>query len=750
MQSTKNTYAYLARYKTQASTIGTILLAFSSASFAAEANKSGTPNSKKASEVQNEELTLETVNVSGSAIKGPVPGEPMPVYAGGQVATGGRVGILGDKSFMDTPYSVINYTKELIQNQQATTLADVVANDPSIRNINPRFGRFDQFTIRGFNLVNSEVAFNGLFGLVPTYTVPLEGVERVEVLKGPNTLLNGMSPSGAVGGTINIVPKRASDDPITSVTATYASKNVFGGHVDLGRRFGTDNQFGIRLNAVHQDGQTSFSNNQSIERGLVTVGLDFRGDRLRLSTDISHLENRGTAPLERVGLRTISGQMVKVPDADRIDRNFAQQWSYANTIDTSVAFRGEYDITSTITTYAGFGARRGRYDFLRVPVSVDALGNFSARSNRFIRDEDAVSAETGIRAKFDTGFVNHTVNLSANLFKIQFNNLENEFGTVSSNIYNPIDNIAPNRSGLSNSAPRAGETQLESFALTDTLSILDDRVQLTLGARRQRVIGKTYRADGFKTAEYDENGLTPTVALLVKPTENLSLYGNYIEALSQTPSAPTSPTTGPDRVANPGEIFPPTKSKQVEAGVKLDMGRYTTTLSLFRIERPSTFIDPITRVFALNGEQHNIGVELNVFGEPVDGVRVLGGFMLLDAELKKTSGGINDGNTAVGVARTNVNLGAEWDPSFLSGLTLTARTIYTGDQYVNEANTREIPDWTRFDIGSRYTFKSGGKTITLRANVENVFDKRYWSTASTFGLTYATPRTAFLSATIDF
>lgn len=73
----------------------------------------------------------------------------MPVYAGGQVATGGRVGILGDKSFMDTPYSVINYTKELIQNQQATTLADVVANDPSIRNINPRFGRFDQFTIRG-------------------------------------------------------------------------------------------------------------------------------------------------------------------------------------------------------------------------------------------------------------------------------------------------------------------------------------------------------------------------------------------------------------------------------------------------------------------------------------------------------------------------------------------------------------------------------------------------------------------------
>jgi iron complex outermembrane receptor protein len=69
---------------------------------------------------------------------------------------------------------------------------------------------------------------------------------------------------------------------------------------------------------------------------------------------------------------------------------------------------------------------------------------------------------------------------------------------------------------------------------------------------------------------------------------------------------------------------------------------------------------------------------------------------------------------------------------------------------VNEANTREIPDWTRFDVGSRYVFKTYGKKVTLRANVENIFNERYWSTASSFGLTYGTPRSAFLSATVDF
>lgn len=102
------------------------------------------------------------------------------------------------------------------------------------------------------------------------------------------------------------------------------------------------------------------------------------------------------------------------------------------------------------------------------------------------------------------------------------------------------------------------------------------------------------------------------------------------------------------------------------------------------------------------------------------------------------------------MAKLNANLGAEWDVGALPGFTLTARAIHTGDQYLNDANTLEIPDWTRFDIGSRYVFKTHGKTVTLRASVENVFDKRYWSTASSFGLTFGTPRTALLSATLDF
>lgn len=728
-------------YKFKRATLSSLIAAMFATSPVHAADKTRTveKNESGKENTSSEAQTLDTVTVQESV---EARGKSMPVYAGGQVASGGRIGLLGNKSVMDTPYSITSYTQELIQNQQATTVADVVANDPSVRNINPRFGRFDQFTIRGFNLVNSEIAFNGLYGLVPTYTVPVESAERVEIFKGPNTLLNGMSPSGAVGGNINIVPKRAADKDITQFTGSYASRSVLGGQLDIGRRFGNDGQFGVRVNAVHQDGETAFSNDQSIKRSLISVGLDFRGEKLRLSSDIYHYENRGTAPLERV---TLAANAV-VPNADRIDRNFAQKWSYADSIDSSIMFRGEYDITPLTTAYAAWGARRGRYDFLRVsPISVNSAGNFTATTNKFLRDEDTVSSEAGMRTAFSTGFVDHAVNFNASFYRIDFGNSETELGSISSNIYDPVNRQQPNTPGVTERP--TGKTQLESFALTDTLSILDERVQLTLGARKQRVIGISTPASGVR-AEYDKDALTPTAAIVIKPYEGVSIFGNYIEALTQTQPAPASSISNP--VANPGAIFPPIKSKQIEAGVKMDMGSFTTTLSVFRIERPNTFVDQVTRVYALNGEQQNTGLEFNVFGEPLPGIRVLGGFMLLDAELTKTRGGVNQGNTAIGVAKVNANLGAEWDVSYVPGLTFTARAIHTGDQYINEANTQEIPDWTRFDIGSRYVFKTHGKTVTLRANLENAFDKRYWSTASTFGLTYGTPRTALLSATIDF
>lgn len=179
-------------------------------------------------------------------------------YAGGQVARGARLGMLGNADVMDAPFSITSYTARTIEQQQARSVADLLqANDPSVRVVGGRGDLVDSYTIRGFSVQNADVAFNGLYGLLPFWRVPIEFAERVEVLKGPNALLGGISPGGSVGGTINLVPKRADDQPLTHVSVDWTQRSQLGTHLDIGRRFGENNAFGVRFNGVYRNGDTA-------------------------------------------------------------------------------------------------------------------------------------------------------------------------------------------------------------------------------------------------------------------------------------------------------------------------------------------------------------------------------------------------------------------------------------------------------------------------------------------------------------
>ena len=147
-------------------------------------------------------------------------------YAGGQVATGAQVGLLGNRGVMDTPFNQTSYTAKTMQDQQARKLDDVLANDPSVRVNVPRASGSDSVYIRGFNVSSSGYGLNGLYGVAAGYSFSsLSAIERVEVLKGPGALLNGMPPAGGgVGGTVNLVTKRAGEEPFAQMTNTYSSR----------------------------------------------------------------------------------------------------------------------------------------------------------------------------------------------------------------------------------------------------------------------------------------------------------------------------------------------------------------------------------------------------------------------------------------------------------------------------------------------------------------------------------------------
>lgn len=665
------------------------------------------------------------------------------IYAGGQVARRGSQGLLGSRDFMDTPFSMTTYTQAAVKNQQARTLGDLIASDPSVRATNPAGGRYEQFTIRGFSLFNSDVAYNGLYGVLPTYTIDMEMADRVDIVKGPSQLINGISPRGSVGGGINVVPKRATDKDITSFTGTWASDSQAGGAVDVGRRFGEDNKFGLRFNGVKQAGDTEWDH-QRVDREMAVLGLDFRGERLRLSSDIGHTERDTNAPQERVQVAAAA----PVPSANDVRRNYAQSWSKASTNDTFGTLNAEFDLSDNLMLYGGVGARKSNHDFLRHAVSVsNSAGDFSVQPRDFSRNENVRTATAGVRSGFHTGPVSHEVNLAASYFYMDFTNGGARYAAAPSNLYNPVQTPTPS-TAIRQDAQVYTENKFSGVALSDTLGFFDDRLLLTLGARWQRVKVEDWTNNVKGDTAYDEEKISPSGGILFKATDALSLYANYLEGLSQGKVAPSTSV-------NEDEIFPPFISRQVEVGAKYDAGAFAVTAAVFRIKQPAYETNATSRVFGPSGKRQNDGVELSLFGEPLKGLRLLGGVMYIDSELTHTTNGTFDGNRAPATPKYNVNLGAEWDVPRLEGLTLTTRGIYSSSQYLDQANAKEIDAWNRIDVGARYAFKVDDKHITLRANVENVADKRYWSSAgasddSEPGLTLSTPRTYLLSATVDF
>ncbi len=668
---------------------------------------------------------------------------PQP-YAGGQVARGGRIGVLGNQDIMDVPFSVTSYTEQTIRNQQAQTVADILANDPSVRSGFGFGNSGEEFMIRGFPLSSADISIDGVYGITPRQIVGLEMFERVEVLKGASAFLNGTAVSGgALGGSINLVPKRAGDEPFTRVTGTYGMDSQFGGHVDTGMRFGPNKAFGIRINVAGRDGDTAIDD-QKEWSALGAVALDYRGERVRLSLDAASQKIKIDKARDVV---YIDAGLTQVPSAPDANTNYAPDWAYTALRDTFALLQGEFDITENLTAYAAFGARDMREDGDYGAPTVAAAATTLSRLT-VPREDTNYSGQLGLRAKFNTGPLEHAINTGLSALT-QDNHNAWTFGFAgTTDIYNPVDLAYPATTfsaGNFDDLPLVSSTKLSSAYLSDTMTYAN--VHLTLGLRKQRINIKGYdTASGLLTSAYDETAVTPVVGLAVNVTDQLSLYANRIEGLSQGPVAP-----GPLLVANPGAVFAPYKSKQYEVGGKLDFGTLGFGAAVFQTEQPSSIIDPVTKIFSVDGEQRNRGVELTTFGEPIEGVRLLGGVTYVKAELTTTAAGLNDGNQAAGVPKYLANLGAEWDLPFVPGLTVSARALYTASQYVNPQNTQEIPSWTRFDLGARYRLVVQSRPIDLNLQVENVTNKGYWASANSAGfVSQGRPLTARLSVSTEF
>lgn len=682
------------------------------------------------------ERSLAAVTVEGSRD----PNQLYQPFPGGQVAKGARLGALGNTALLDAPFAISGYTEQAVRDTQARRLIDVLAVDPGVRSTNSESNAVDVFFLRGLALLSQDISFNETFAVVDTRRIAVEQFERIEVLKGPSALLNGIGPnSSTMGGAINLVPKRGTDVPLTRLTLSGSSHGQLGAHLDAGRRFGTDNEWGVRVNAATRGGGSTGVPNEKVGTDHLSAALDYAGEKLRISLDVA--QNRRQFDGFPQFHRFNEGFALPAPPSTK--QAISQPWDSSDTKSSSAVSRVEYDITPDSTVFGVLGG----VDYEESNVNAgntritSASGNFTAQPSIFRTGSALRSAELGWRVRFATGPVKHRVVVGYSRFTGDGSSLSRTMGSAfTSNLYNPVF-VAQPALPIGGVPLRFQDSTSDSLAVVDSMHLLDDRLHLIAGLRYQKLdIGEF--AAGVEQRRFQQTATAPSLGASYKLTPAFSVYANYAEGLSQGPVAPAS-------TANLGTVFPPFKGKQMEAGLKYDAGSFGASAALFQIKQPVSFVNG-ANFLVVDGEQRNRGLELSLFGEVASNLRLNAGLALFDAVQSKTLNSSNDGKKAIGIPDHNLVLGAEWDITALPGLTLTGRLTKVSSQIASANNAQSIPGFDSYDLGLRYSTRIAGRPTVFRLAVENVANSSHWLSVRTGFLARSTPRTALLSVSTDF
>lgn len=666
--------------------------------------------------------------------------------AGGQLGEGMNMGILGNRPITEVPFSVTSYTQSSILDSMAPSVGEVLQYDPTVR-VARGFGNFQQlYRVRGFHIFSDDMLYNGLYGLLPRQYLSSQLIERVEITRGVSGFLNGpTSNNSSLGGVVNVMPKRATLEPITRLNMGYESEQQWLVAADLGRR-SEDKRYGMRLNAITRDGETAV-NNASRQLDLTTIGLDYSGKVLRISADFGYQDLH----LDELQPSIDFAINVPVQAAPDSDQSISQPWNYSDERDWFGSLHMQYDVSATTTGWLAAGVREGREDsiFLSSLTVNNSDGDITA--DRFdVKHEDSVfTAKAGLSIEWQSGPLNHVTTMEATTYENKARNAYAIYSGVTDNLYQHQNVELPtmlNFSGGDFNAPGITQTiRRKSYAVVDQIS-QGKRWNLLIGVRMQHFHDDLFDYDTqLEQSSYSQHLTTPLLAGLLRHGKHLFSYFNYCETALAAGVAPSTNSQGV--VTNAGKSVEPTRNKQLELGLKWNGKRGGGSISLYQIQQPMLGFDSNNRYGDIDEDETHKGIEWLFYGRMLNSLSANGGITLMKTDAA--------GNDAIGVPQRQANLNLAWDLMAVSGLTLNAYLIYTGDNYADTGNLKTVPSWWRGDIGARYARQWDNTTqITLRVKIENLTNREYW--ASTGGypgfgyLTVSQPRTLLASVSIDF
>ncbi|WP_437887955.1 TonB-dependent siderophore receptor [Phytobacter sp. V91] len=633
------------------------------------------------------------------------------------------VGPLGNKAWVDTPYSSTTVTKEMIKNQQAKSVSELLKYSPSTQ-MQAR-GGMDVGRPQSRGMQGSVVANSRLDGLniVSTTAFPVEMLERLDVL---NSLTGALYGPASPAGQFNFVAKRPTEQTLREVTLGYQSRSAVSGHIDLGGHIDDDNKFGYRINALNEEGEGNIDDS-TLRRRLLAVAFDWNiqpGTQLQL--DASHYEfiQKGypgsfsygadiklpSAPNPKnknLTLDTAGNDLTTETLSTRLIHYLNDDWSVTAGVGWQQADRAMRSVSSAILNSDG--------DIRRSMSDASAAGRFRVLSNT-----------ATLNGHIETGSLEHDLALSTTGYVWS---IYSSLGTTqrynlgTSNMYHPSGMTEPGDGQIHTDGPRykSSENTQQSITLGDTLTF-NPQWSAMFYLSQSWLQTQNFNTSGNKTKEINQDGLSPNAALMYKITPTLMAYISYADSLEQGGTAPTD-----SGLKNAGQTLSPYRSQQYEIGLKADVNTMNLGAALFRLERPFAYVDSTDMVYKEQGNQVNNGLELTATGRVYEGLNIYSGVTFLDPKLKDTVSDSTSNKRVVGVPKVQANMLVEYSLPSMPQWVYSANVHYTGKRAANDTNTAWADSYTTLDLGTRYTTKISAVPTTFRVAVNNVTNEHYWA-----------------------
>ena len=672
---------------------------------------------------------------------------------------------------LDTPQTVSVIPSEVFSSQGAQNLSDVLRNAPGITFLAGEGGNAssadgDSFFMRGFDASNN-IFIDGARDS-GQYNRDVFNIEQVEIAKGPAGTDIGR---GATSGYVNLTTKIPRSTAFRAGSASYGSGGKKRATIDLNQPLDPDGSTAVRLNALWQDGGVPGRDHVEENRWAFAPSLSLglgKPTRLHLAYERYDQDDRPDYGLTRAAMPGGGGYD---PRPARVD----QDTFYGSVHDFDRVVSDKYTARVEVDLPGGLQASNqtrvtttDRRAILTAPTGYTPETGLVTRTRQGNqRENDSVSNITHLRGTFETGTVRHQFDAGAEYaWESQWvTNYASTQGTNAANprydarLLTPLD--APVSDGvfldpeLSGASSRGSMETLALYAF-DTMH-LSERWQFTGGARWERY-DVDYRSTATsgevtRVAE-DDQVLSWKGGLVFKPRANGSIYAAYGTSF-RPPGTNLTFSTNATNADNPS--LDPQEARNLELGTKWDLfgGVLSTSAALFRSENRGVATTNADGVVVQQNDQEVSGLELGVSGRITDNWLVQAGVAFLDAEYSAPTSSSNAGVDGARLQWTPEVSGNLWSTyRFASGLVLGGGVQYQGEVSRQTTNTPaeampEVPDYWLVDLVASYPV---GEHLTLRLNVNNLFDKQYIRSLNNNGNRYnpGTPRSLLLSAEFAF